>query len=85
MRGLDVRNKRDVHIDHIFWADFENELPDRFQKWETLNVASRAPDLRDHDVVFAFIGKFADAIFDHVSDMRNYLHSLAEIIAPPLL
>ena len=85
MRGLDVRNQRDVHIHHVLRADFENELPDRFEKRKTFDIPGRAADLRDHDVVFAFIGKFTDASFDHISDVRNYLHSFAEIITASLL
>ena len=84
MRGLDVRNKRDVHVHHILRADFEDELPDRFEKWKTFNVSGRTADFRDHHVIFAFIGKFADPSFDHVGYMRNYLHSFAEIITATL-
>ena len=70
---------------HILRPDFENELPDRFQKGEPFDVAGRAADFRDDDVVFAFVGKFTDAIFDHIGDVRNHLHGFAEIIAAALL
>ena len=53
-RRLDVRNERDVHVEHILRADFEDELPDRFQKRQTLDVAGGAADLGNDDVVFAF-------------------------------
>ena len=51
---LDVRNERDVHVHDILRADFENELPDRFQKRQPLDVAGRAANFRDDDVGFAF-------------------------------
>ena len=54
-RGLDVRNERDVHVHHILRADFENELANRFQKRQPFDVAGRAADFRDDDVVFAFV------------------------------
>ena len=82
--GFDVRHERDVHVHHVLRADFENELPDRFEKWQAFDVAGRSTDLRDDDVVFALVGKFANAVFDYVGDMRNHLHGLAEIIAAPL-
>ncbi len=73
----------DVH--HIRWADFENELPNRFEKWQTFDVASGAADLCDHDIVFALIGKFTYAIFNHIGDVRNHLHGFTEVIATPFL
>ena len=74
-----------MHVHDVLRANFENELPDRFQKRQTFDVSGSAADLRDHDVVFAFIGKFADPIFDHIGDVRNHLDSFAEIIAASLL
>ena len=35
--------------------DFENELPNRFEKRQAFDVSSRASDFRDDDVVFAFV------------------------------
>ena len=55
MRGLDVGNKRHVHVEDVLRPDFENELPDGLQKWQTFNVSGCAADLCDHDVVFALV------------------------------
>ena len=52
-RRLDVRNERDVHVHDILRADFEDELPDRFQKRQPLDVARRSADFRDDNVGFA--------------------------------
>src|SRR6266581_1717208 len=74
-----------MHVHHILRTGFQNELPDRFKKWETLNVSGRAADLGDHYVIFARIGEFANTVLDYVGDMRDHLHSFPQIIAAPLL
>ena len=66
MHGHDVRS-----------ADFENELPDRFEKWQAFDVAGGAADLSNYDIVFRFIGNFADSIFDLVRHVWNHLDRLA--------
>src|SRR5207248_667591 len=62
-------------------ADFEIELPDRFQKRKTFDIAGGSADLSNDDVVFRFVRNFADPIFDFVGHMRNYLDGFSEIIA----
>ena len=73
-RRFDVRHERDVHIQHILRAGFEDELPDSFEKRQPLDIPSRATNFSDDDVIFAFVRNFPDALFDHVGDVRNYLH-----------
>ena len=85
MRGPDVGNERDMHVHHVLRAGFENELPDRFEKRKTFDVSSGTADLCDNDIVFALVGEFANAIFDHVCDVRNHLHGFTEVIATPFL
>ena len=80
-----VRHERDVHVHDVLRADFENELPDRFQKRQPFDVAGRAADFRDDDVGFAFRRDFADAVLDFVGHVRNHLHGFAEVIAAPFL
>ena len=60
---FDVRHERDVHVHHVLRADFENELPDRFEKRQAFDVAGRSADLGDDDVVFALVGNLANARF----------------------
>ena len=74
-----------MHVDDILRADFEDELPDRFEKRQTFDVAGRSTDFCDDDVIFALVGKFANAIFDDIGDVGNHLHGFAEIVAAPLL
>ena len=73
-----------MHVDDVLRADFENELPDRFEERQSFDVAGRSADFGDDNVVFAFVGKFANAIFDDIGDVRNHLHGFAEIIAASL-
>jgi hypothetical protein len=74
-----------VHVDHVFCAHFENELPDGFEKGQPFDVAHRAADLRDDHVVFGFLGQLADSVLDLVRHVGDHLHGLAEIIAAPFL
>ncbi len=84
-RRLDVGHERGVHVDHVLRAGFEDELPDRFEERQALDVAGGAADFRDQNVGLALRRNLADAILDLVRDVRNHLHRLAEIIAAPLL
>ncbi len=52
-RRADVGHERDVHVDDVLRADFENELPDRFEERQPFDVAGRAADFGDDDVGFA--------------------------------
>src|SRR5215469_769970 len=85
MRGLNIRNERDMHVHDILGPDFKNELANRFEKWKAFNVSSRASDFCDHHVVFALVRKFADTILNHVGDVWNHLHGFAQIIAAAFL
>ncbi len=42
-----------MHVDDVLRADFENELPDRLEERQPFDVAGRAADFGDDDVVFA--------------------------------
>jgi len=74
-----------VHVDNVLGADFENELPDRFQEWQSFDVSSRAPISVITDVRFAFGRDFADAVLDFVGHVRNGPWTSCEIIAAPFL
>ena len=73
-----------MHVHHVLTADFENELPNRFQKRQALDVTSRAADFGNDNVILRFVGDLADPIFDHVGDMGNDLHRFPEVIAAAL-
>src|SRR5256885_17034881 len=62
---------------------FLAELTDRLEERQRLDVAHRAADFRDHDVVVG--GEAADRRLDLVRDVRDHLHGRAEVLAAPLL
>ena len=49
--GRDVRHQREVDEDRVLAADLLAELADRLEERQRLDVADRAADLDDHDVV----------------------------------
>ena len=48
--GANVGHEGDVHVDHVFGPDFENELPDGFEEGQAFDIADGAADFRDDDV-----------------------------------
>ena len=70
-----------MHVHDILRPNFENELPNCFEKWQTFDVASGAADLCDDDIVFALVGELANAIFNYIRDVRNHLNGFAQIIS----
>ena len=79
----DERHEREMREDDIFGAEFEAHLANRFHERQRFDVADRAADFDDHDV--HAVGHFAEGSFDFVGNVRNHLHSLAQIIAATLL
>ena len=83
-RGPDERDQRHVHVADVVAAHVLAELPDGLEEREDLDVADGASDLGDHDV--DVVGDEAeDAILDLVGDVRDHLHGVAQVVAPPLL
>ena len=70
-----------MHVNDIARADLEDELADRLKKGQTLDVADRSADLRDDHVNLFRIRHLPDARLDLVSNVRDDLHSIAEIVA----
>ena len=70
-RGGDVRNEREVNEDRVLAADVVAELTDGFEERQRLDVADRAADLDDDDVVLR--RDAADRRLDLVGDVRNDL------------
>ena len=75
----DERHQREVHEEHIFRAQLQAHLADRFQERQRFDVAHRAADFDDHHV--HAVRHLAERGFDFIGDVRNHLHGLAEIIA----
>ena len=83
-RGARMGHERQVEIADVVASDVTAELADRLQERHDLDVADGAADLDDDDVD-AVAAEAADPLFDLVGDVRNDLHGLSEIVAPPLL
>ena len=77
-------HERHVHVEDVLAADLVAELPDRLEEREDLDVADGAADLGDHDVDVVG-GERVDARLDLVGDVRDHLHGLAQVLAPPFL
>ena len=58
------------------------ELADRFEERQALDVADRAADLDEHEILAVEIG--LDEFLDRVGDVRDHLDRRAEIFAAPL-
>src|SRR5205823_7352782 len=81
--GGDEGNEGQVDEQRIVAAHFLAELTDRLEERQRLDVAHRAADFRDHDVVIG--GEAADRRLDLVGDVGDHLHGRAEVFAAPLL
>ena len=82
-RGRDVRHEREVNEERVLAADLVAELADRLEERQRFDVADRAADLDDDDVVLG--REPLDRGLDLVGDVRNDLHRRAEVLAAPLL
>ncbi len=82
-RAGDERQQRQVDVDRVVPRQVIAQLPDRLEERQPLDVADRAPDLAQDEIV-AFVA-FADEILDRVGDVGDDLDGGAEIIAAALL
>ena len=79
----DVRHQSQVNIQNILAAQVPSHLAHRFQERQPLDIAHRAADLTDGDIIS--FGGGEDAPFDLVGDMRDHLNRAAKVIAAPFL
>ena len=64
-------------------AQLVAELADRFEERQAFDVADRAADFAQHEILVA-VELGGDEFLDRVGDVRNDLHRRAEIFAAPL-
>jgi len=82
-RWSDKRNQGDMDVANVLTANIETELPDCFKEREDLDIADSATNLGDDDI--DIVGsKPGNPSLDFVSDVRDYLNCLAEIIPTSL-
>src|SRR5438552_11738783 len=79
--GLDEGHIRDVNEQGVARSYFESELPDRFQKRQSFNVAGCSSDLGDDNIGFGLFGDLADSTLNFIRDVRNDLDCFAQVIA----
>ena len=82
-RAGDEGQQREVDVDRVVARQIVAELADRLEERQALDVADRAADLAQDEII-AFVA-LADEILDGVGDVRHHLDGGAEIVAAPLL
>src|ERR1700719_4245526 len=63
-------------------AELVADLADRLQERQALDVAHRAADLAEHEILVGKIG--LDEFLDGIGDVRDHLHGGAQILAAAL-
>ncbi len=71
-----------MHVHHALAPQFVAELADRFEEGQAFDVANRAADLAQHEILVLDIG--LDEFLDRVGDVRDDLHGGAQIFAASL-
>ncbi len=72
-----------MNADRLVAAKVVSQLPDRFDKWQALNVADRPADLADDKV--AAVGVIERKFLDCIRDVRDHLDCCSKIIPATLL
>jgi hypothetical protein len=71
-----------VDVERALAAELVAQLADGLEEGQALDVADRAADLDQDEVLVAEVG--ADELLDGVGDVRDDLDGGAEIVAAPL-
>ena len=79
----DEGHQRQMQEQGAFAAELVAQLADGFEEGGAFDIADRAANLADHEVLAVEIGK--REILDGVGDVRDDLHGCAEVFALPLL
>ncbi len=72
-----------MDVDRVLARQLVLELADRLEERQAFDVADRAADLDQHEIVVVVAGKHE--LLDGIGDVRHDLDGRAEIIAAPLL
>src|ERR1700693_2437213 len=67
---------------HPLAAELVAELADRFEERQALDIADRAADLAQHEILIREVS--GDELLDRVGDVRDHLHGGAKIFTAPL-
>ena len=74
-----------VDIADVPFPLFQSHLSRGFQKRLALDVTGGAADFRDDDVRIRLLADGVDEFLDLLGDVRDYLNSLSQVLAPPFL
>ena len=80
--GRYIGDECEVDVHRALAPDLVAELADRLEERQALDIADRAADLDQHEILVADVG--LDEFLDHVGDVRDHLHRAAEIFAAAL-
>src|SRR5690606_23823222 len=78
-RRAEVRQEREVYEHRALRAELVGFLADRLEERQALDIADRAADLAQHEILAVQVG--LDELLDCIGDVRNDLDGGAEIIA----
>ena len=71
-RRRNPRHQGQMHIEDPLAAELVPHLPDRLQERQALDVADRAADLAQDEILVGEIG--LDEFLDGIGDVRDHLH-----------
>src|SRR6516225_6281184 len=77
----DPRHQRQMHEEDVLATKLVSKLADRLEKWQALNVAYRAADLAENEILAVEIS--LDEFLDRVGDVGDDLYRRPEIFAAP--
>ncbi len=66
-------------------ANVPPSLAYSFNKRERFNIAHATSNFRNHDIVVARFAQFKKVAFNFIGNVRYYLHSFTQIVAPSFL
>src|SRR5690606_32164385 len=81
--GRDIGHQRDMDRTGQLSSQLIAQLADCFNEWQAFDVADRPADLAEHEVQPLSI--VLRELLDRICDVRNDLHSRAQIVTSALL
>ena len=73
-----------MHKNRVVPPTLKGKFTNGFKKRESFNISSSPSNLSNYHVSSTLFTQLGDPIFNLVGHMRDNLHSLAQIITPPL-
>ena len=80
-----IGNIGHMHEYAVFTSHFQGDLPDAFQKRQTLDVTRGAADFRDDEICLRMASCLYDEILDFIRHMRDHLYGFSQIFSVPFL